>query len=420
VMAVYTRRSDTLRWVEQHLYGSGRLGMYRQDTAVNKGLKAITKMYEGKRQYELSNHLGNVLTVISDRRTYTISGTTKIYDAVVLSASDYYPFGMGIDARTFSSTTTYRYSFNGKEDDKETGLQDYGMRIYDKRLGKFLSVDPLTSKYPMLTPYQFASNSPIQAIDLDGLEGRVVVSGSGRNDSDLSKMTSPDNNQFETEAKLAKKNGLVNDLIPASIDKPIISGYDMITQLENYSKVNDGIEFLMILSHGDPGKLLINTGMDSKPSTFTTHPVFKNVITGGNVPLQYEKIPITTLSLNSNIKFTKNALVVFAGCNTGCRLTDNQNEPSFKNVPSVAEAFTGVSGVPSIGSMGSTYPDGNVRKVQDNKDTPYKEGYYLFQKQKDGSVNKEFLGGSLTKELIDKAQKIIKENTKISENVKKN
>jgi hypothetical protein len=45
------------------------------------------------------------------------------------------------------------------------------MRIYDPRIGKFLSVDPIASNYPMLTPYQFASNSPIQAIDLDGLEG---------------------------------------------------------------------------------------------------------------------------------------------------------------------------------------------------------------------------------------------------------
>lgn len=44
------------------------------------------------------------------------------------------------------------------------------MRIYDLRLGRFLSVDPIGSKYPMLTPYQFASNTPIQAIDLDGLE----------------------------------------------------------------------------------------------------------------------------------------------------------------------------------------------------------------------------------------------------------
>jgi hypothetical protein len=44
------------------------------------------------------------------------------------------------------------------------------MRIYNARLGKFLSVDPITAQYPMLTPYQFASNTPIVAIDLDGLE----------------------------------------------------------------------------------------------------------------------------------------------------------------------------------------------------------------------------------------------------------
>ena len=53
---------------------------------------------------------------------------------------------------------------------KGEGVQyDYGFRIYDSRMARFLSVDPLTSSYPMLTPYQFASNSPIAAIDLDGL-----------------------------------------------------------------------------------------------------------------------------------------------------------------------------------------------------------------------------------------------------------
>lgn len=35
---------------------------------------------------------------------------------------------------------------------------------------RFLSTDPLTKTFPMLTPYQFASNTPISAIDLDGLE----------------------------------------------------------------------------------------------------------------------------------------------------------------------------------------------------------------------------------------------------------
>ncbi|MBK7181875.1 MAG: hypothetical protein IPH89_02510 [Bacteroidetes bacterium] len=51
------------------------------------------------------------------------------------------------------------------------------MRIYDPRIGKFLSVDPITRKYPELTPYQFASNRPIQAIDIDGLEAYFNNSG---------------------------------------------------------------------------------------------------------------------------------------------------------------------------------------------------------------------------------------------------
>jgi uncharacterized protein RhaS with RHS repeats len=52
------------------------------------------------------------------------------------------------------------------------------MRIYDPRLGRFLSVDLIAKQYPELTPYQFASNTPIQAIDLDGLERYFAADGS--------------------------------------------------------------------------------------------------------------------------------------------------------------------------------------------------------------------------------------------------
>jgi RHS repeat-associated protein len=76
--------------------------------------------------------------------------------------------------RSYSVGNDYRYGFNGKENDNEvkgTGnQQDYGMRIYDPRLGRFLSGDLLTQNYPGLTPYQYASNTPIAAIDIDGLE----------------------------------------------------------------------------------------------------------------------------------------------------------------------------------------------------------------------------------------------------------
>ncbi|TAE02347.1 MAG: hypothetical protein EAZ97_02610, partial [Bacteroidetes bacterium] len=59
---------------------------------------------------------------------------------------------------------------NGKENDEDLEGQDYGFRIYKENLCKFLSVDPLSPKYPWYTPYQFAGNTPIIAIDLDGLE----------------------------------------------------------------------------------------------------------------------------------------------------------------------------------------------------------------------------------------------------------
>ena len=70
---------------------------------------------------------------------------------------------------------SYRFGFNGKEKDSdgEWGNQahyDYGFRIYDPSIARFLSVDPLTSSYPWYTPYQFAGNKPIWAVDLDGLE----------------------------------------------------------------------------------------------------------------------------------------------------------------------------------------------------------------------------------------------------------
>ena len=54
-------------------------------------------------------------------------------------------------------------------------MYDYGFRIYNPRIGRFLSVDPLFKSYAMLTPYQYASNRPIDGIDLDGLEHVQII-----------------------------------------------------------------------------------------------------------------------------------------------------------------------------------------------------------------------------------------------------
>jgi RHS repeat-associated protein len=192
---------DTLSLIENHLYGRVRVGV----RTVNEVVCTTTYTYVGtsnniytgtfssrtataasttnfnhelrRKAYELSNHLGNVLTTVSDARNPENSGGTITYfKAVTLSAQDYYAFGSTMVGRSYTSTS-YRYSYNGKEKDSETELQDYGMRIYNERLGRFLSVDLLSMEYPHLTPYQFASNTPIQAIDLDGLEMYYATDG---------------------------------------------------------------------------------------------------------------------------------------------------------------------------------------------------------------------------------------------------
>ena len=80
---------------------------------------------------------------------------------------------MNMPERKFDVGSGYRYGFNGKEKDKETSgtsTYDYGFRIYNPALSRFLSVDPLSREYPWNSSFAFAENSPIEFIDLDGLE----------------------------------------------------------------------------------------------------------------------------------------------------------------------------------------------------------------------------------------------------------
>ncbi|MFI5160458.1 MAG: RHS repeat-associated core domain-containing protein [Sphingobacteriales bacterium] len=168
-IALYDNASGNINWREQHLYGSSRLGMWLPNINISSGGGLAKWDTIGHKSYELNNHLQNVLATISDART----STSGYYKPIIQTAQDYYSFGALMPGRNINTENT-RYGFNGKENDNEVkgigNQQDYGMRIYDPRVGRFLSVDPLQTKYAMLTPYQFASNAPIAGVDRDGKE----------------------------------------------------------------------------------------------------------------------------------------------------------------------------------------------------------------------------------------------------------
>ena len=110
-------------------------------------------------RYQLENHLGSASLELDDL-------------ASIISYEEYHPFGTSSyrSGRNSTETSLKRYRYVGKERDHETGLYYYGARYYAAWLARFVSVDPLAEQFSHLTPFQYASNDPIGAIDIDGLE----------------------------------------------------------------------------------------------------------------------------------------------------------------------------------------------------------------------------------------------------------
>jgi hypothetical protein len=117
----------------------------------------------GEKHFELNSHTGNVLAVVSDKRLAN-------NEPDVVSASDFYPFGMIMNGRSYKSDA-YRYGFQNHEKIDEVkgsgnwyAFGDYG---YDPRVVFRWNRDPVT--YPWQSPYVINNNNPIIFTDPLGL-----------------------------------------------------------------------------------------------------------------------------------------------------------------------------------------------------------------------------------------------------------
>lgn len=140
----------------------------RQKSAIFD--QPIARHINGK-QYEITDHLGNVRVVLSAGLEY--NPDVNLFSPRVIATNTYYPFGMLIEPLSGNSEG-YRYGFNGMELDNEVkgigNSLDFGARIYDARIGRWLSIDPLWKKYSEISAYAFSKNNPILFIDGDGMD----------------------------------------------------------------------------------------------------------------------------------------------------------------------------------------------------------------------------------------------------------
>ena len=166
------------------------LGAGGEQLAVYKGAQvasADTSSHTGRRVYMYPHSFisagGSLVTLADSTKQFNISDnlgscrstiSVKNYQ-VAVSGYDYKPFG-----DTLNADGENKIGFTGQERDEESRFIVMGVRQYDPKTGRFLSIDPFFEKFPSQSPYQYAYNNPISFKDPTGFEPESEKGGEDR------------------------------------------------------------------------------------------------------------------------------------------------------------------------------------------------------------------------------------------------
>ncbi len=182
----------------------------------------------------------------------------------------------------------------------------------------------------MLTPYQFASNTPIMAIDLDGLEAKIAISGSGDGDN----YTQSDIYAFDARAKvLEEKHGFKSHTTS--------SGKGLLEILRSETLIEGSILHLVHFAHGSNEGLFLDrsSGFYRSESEYVPGSSFTTSRTVNDL--------VAAIS-NEDILFEENAIWVFGSCHA-CYNKGYEGDVAFE--------ITLKTGVTTIGATGFVMPE---------------------------------------------------------------
>ena len=181
---------------ERPIYGSSRVANNTEEVLLVSLDETVSEDFvyydspdilshtNGYKHFELTNHLGNVMAVVSDKRTPIITGSEIAgYTPELLIAKDYYPFGMEMSGRYIGAgnedpMNEYRFGFGGQEKDDEITGQTGSVYTamfweYDARIGRRWNLDPLIKDWE--SPYACYRNNPLYFIDPSGADGVETI-----------------------------------------------------------------------------------------------------------------------------------------------------------------------------------------------------------------------------------------------------
>ena len=132
-------------------------------------------------------------------------------------------------------TAYWSYTFSAKEKDTETGFSYFGSRYYSSDLSIWLSVDPMSDKYPSLSPYTYCANNPIKLVDPNGEDTIFVNKKTGYSDVRVSEG---------------------NDIMICGSNKVTLSGNGVFAQAKgNENQSNDSQTLLTGMTGEDAAKV---------------------------------------------------------------------------------------------------------------------------------------------------------------------
>jgi RHS repeat-associated protein len=256
----------------------------------------------------------------------------------IVDANDYYPFGMNHlkSGTSFFGTSSYKnYKYDGKEL-QESGMYDYGARMYMSDIGRWGVHDPLSDA--TFQPYNYANNNPIYFNDPTGMVGEAFASVgviknekgdyeiiSAKNDGDYgiymadakgnydikkSKRVGTLNNSFDflltndetggfIKDKVAKKKNGSNLTLNTSLDLfALLKKYDYNTDNGNENYFDDlaGLAYNSANYDGTKGKLDLKSslGLDVYAPVmvgkkYTSLRAASNILFGFNMRKIYDK-----------------------------------------------------------------------------------------------------------------------------------
>ncbi|MCK5148081.1 RHS repeat-associated core domain-containing protein [bacterium] len=181
--------------------------LYKKSLLVNLIITIIMIMttcslYGGDFKYHINDHLGSTRVVLNEAGD-------------VIQYFDYYPFGLS-SREVISGSDPAKFTFTGKERDDEggTGWFYFGARYYDPAIGRWLTPDPLASKYPGLSPYNYCGNNPLVNIDTDGQDYFYLYSNNKINGLQHAGILITNHEEGKGGFDLYSKNGVYLDGSP--------------------------------------------------------------------------------------------------------------------------------------------------------------------------------------------------------------